>query len=206
MKNDAAQWFEMLDNDNIDVIKHEFQENYWRCRDQMNFKNKLSFGQYKPGEGTMAEYALRMARVAKTLVPPMSDQEIIYTLKEHFDNDVARELRPSVIHTISDMVNMIETIESERELRKLKYKRNVDKLPTGRPYVRGYQNPRVPENQNYKWENKKTNNIPWRKLNYDKESKKSVDITELPDKEGENPKKTSYVRGTGGERNNYATE
>lgn len=65
----------------------------------------------------MTEYALGQA---KTLNPPMPDQEIIQTVREHFDADISRELRPSVIRTVVDMVAMLDTLENEKETRRLR--------------------------------------------------------------------------------------
>ena len=63
----------------------------------------------------MTEYALNLARQAKTFVPPMTDEEIVQTVSEHFDVEIARELRPSVVRNISQMISMLDTLENERE-------------------------------------------------------------------------------------------
>lgn len=51
----------------------------------MQFRQQIYFGKYKPQDGTMTEYALNVSRQVKTLVPPMPDEAIVQTLREHFD-------------------------------------------------------------------------------------------------------------------------
>lgn len=72
------------------------------------------------GPISMAEYAMGMARNAKALDPPMSDQEIVVALKDHFDRDVSRELRPSSIHNVEQLIDTLEVVEAERRTRQLR--------------------------------------------------------------------------------------
>lgn len=89
----------------------------------------MYFGRYNATDGSMTEYATNIARQAKTLDPPMMDQEIVQTIRQHFDSDVARELRPSVVRNVSELIDMLETLENERETRRLRqdyiYKRGI---------------------------------------------------------------------------------
>lgn len=205
MKGDAALWIELQDINNIDLIKNKFLENYWGIHAQMNFRNKLYFGKYKWGTGTMAEYALKMAREAKTLTPPMGDYEIIHVLKEHFDSEIVRELRPSVIRNISEMVEMIETIENERATRKLRYE--TKGVQGNQENWRENQNTRSHSNQGSKWGGG-NQNAPvkdqqegWKKINYTNNSARSVDIVEIPENKDARPIRTSYVRESNYRRN-----
>lgn len=113
MKGSASLWYELQRPEDISEAKLMFKQHYWGIQAQMNFRHNLHFGKFKQGDMSMSEYALGLARQARTLTSPMLDEEIIQTIKEHFDGGVARELRPSIIKTVDETVNMLDTIESE---------------------------------------------------------------------------------------------
>lgn len=64
----------------------------------------------------MAEYAMNIAKQAKTLTPPMSEAEIIRCVKRHFGNSVMREIRPTTVKNIDEFVKLLDEIEYERKL------------------------------------------------------------------------------------------
>lgn len=209
MKGDASQWFELHDFDDIEVIEENFKEHYWGCQAQMNFRNRLYYDRFRPGSGSMAEYAMRLAREAKTLSPPMSDQEIIFMIKEHFDSEVARELRPSIIRSVTEMINMLETIENERTARRLRYGQrnyNTDRQIAARNDFKKTEDIRNQNIQRGNWQGKNFSNqeqqYGWKKVNFDKNSK-GIDIIEIPQNKIEKPVKTSYVRDIPKRRENY---
>lgn len=118
MKGAVAQWYELQTAETMEELALNFTNYFWGCQAQTRFRQKMYFGRYRASEISMTEYALNLARQAKTLIPPMPDQEIIQTIREHFDADIARELRPSVVRTVEEMVTMLDTIENERETRR----------------------------------------------------------------------------------------
>lgn len=120
MKGAASQWYELQTAETMEELVQNFTNHFWGCQAQMRFRQRIYFGKYRGNETSMTEYALGMARQAKTLNPPMPDEEIIQTVREHFETDISRELRPSVVRTVVDMVAMLDTIENERETRKLR--------------------------------------------------------------------------------------
>lgn len=120
MKGAASQWYELQTAETMEELERNFRDHFWGCQAQMRFRQRIYFSRYRGSDSTMTEYALGLARQAKTLNPPMPDEEIIQTVREHFEADVSRELRPSVVRTVVDMVAMLDTIENERETRKLR--------------------------------------------------------------------------------------
>jgi len=134
----------------------------------------------------------------------MTDQEIIQTIRQHFDSDVARELRPSVLRNVSELIEMLESIENERETRKLRLesRNNTDKRATR--YNGDGDNKVMHRNQaSTRTDNSRTNpsirdsasrtrvqpSIGWRKANSSKGSRnEGVDIVELPASDEENAK------------------
>jgi len=159
----------------------------------MRFRQMMYFGKYKAVDGPMTEYATNIARQAKTLDPPMTDQEIIQTVRQHFDSDVARELRPSVVRNVSELIEMLETIENERETRKLRLesRNNPEKRVTR---YNGDSNNRLMHRKSTRTDNNRTipsirdsasrtrvqPSIGWRKANSSEGSQnEGVDIVEL---------------------------
>lgn len=87
-------------------------------RAQAKFRKTLYNGEYKASKTTrMTDYAMSLARQAKYLEPPMTDRDIIRGLKQHFDQEVMREIRPSIIRTIKDLMTLLNDIEDERMLK-----------------------------------------------------------------------------------------
>lgn len=50
------------------------------------------------------------------LDPPMSEKEIVRCVKRHFDKEISREIRPSVIVGVKEMVKLLEEIEDEKRI------------------------------------------------------------------------------------------
>lgn len=49
----------------------------------------------------------------------LSDEQIVQTVRLHFDADIERELRLSVVGDVNEMISLLDTLENERETRKL---------------------------------------------------------------------------------------
>ena len=68
----------------------------------------------------MAEYALDYARqqycIARLLIPPMSETEVIRALKGHYHIrvDIARKIRAISVSNMKDLVKFLFSIKSER--------------------------------------------------------------------------------------------
>lgn len=198
MRGEASQWYELYDCENINRIKERFKESFWGYQAQIDFKNKLYFGRYRQEFGSMTGYALNLARETKTLTPPMNDHEIIYLLREHFDYNVARELRPSMINSVDDMIRIIESIESERTLHKLQDNRNSTNNKRNDNVYAQRGNWQI---KNYRGDNKE-NSFNWKRTDYEINKGKGVDIIELPQNKNDKPIKTSYVRDNTGRPEN----
>ncbi|XP_024893784.1 uncharacterized protein LOC112468715, partial [Temnothorax curvispinosus] len=210
MRGAASQRHELQLAESIEEIKDKFRQYFWGCQAQMRFRQQIYFGKYKPGTMSMTEYALNMARQAKTLRPPMTDEELVQTLREHFDGDVARELRPSIAKTVTDMIDMLDTLENERETRRLRgeARRTSDK-PTSRATNGSSQTANRSDEtkdggrQNNFARRDATRNSPqtkstsWRKADTpDTRKRGDVDIIEEPDSDDSQakPRVTRYTR------------
>ncbi|XP_067213077.1 uncharacterized protein DDB_G0284459-like [Linepithema humile] len=116
MQEQASTWWELQDFMSISEAKEEFIKFYWGDDQQARFREKLYTGRYKAAKNMrMSDYALNMAKQARTLNPPMSDKELIRCIKRHFDRDIAREIRSTTATTLMDLVYLLEEIQDEKE-------------------------------------------------------------------------------------------
>lgn len=116
MKDQASTWYELHRFDTIGDAKAAFKDRYWGEEAQAKFRERLYMEKYNgEKQGSMADYTMSLARDAKFLEPPMSEREIIRCLKRHFDRDIAREIRPSTVKTVAELVEMLEEMDNSRE-------------------------------------------------------------------------------------------
>jgi hypothetical protein len=116
LKDQASVWWELHDFINIRDAKDEFVAFYWSDDKQARFREKLYTGKYKTSKNIrMSDYALDLVKQAKLLQPPMTDRELIRCIKRHFDKEIAREIRATTARTISDLIELLEEIQDERE-------------------------------------------------------------------------------------------
>lgn len=116
LRDQASTWWELQDFDDIKDAKEQFLAFYWGDDQQARFREKLYMGKYKAiAKSRMSDYALNLAKQARTLDPPMSDKELIRCIKRHFDRDIAREIRSTTATTLMDLVYLLEEIQDEKE-------------------------------------------------------------------------------------------
>ncbi|XP_011688451.1 PREDICTED: uncharacterized protein LOC105450356 [Wasmannia auropunctata] len=82
MRGAASLWFELNQPDTFEEAVKSFKENFWSDKDQNKFREELYTTRYaykadNKENMSMADYALSLARQAKTLDPPMLESEII---------------------------------------------------------------------------------------------------------------------------------
>lgn len=61
---------------------------------------------------------LKHARQAKVFTSPMDEQEIVTSLARHFDDSIARELRPAWVKSVEQITEILHHIETEKKIRK----------------------------------------------------------------------------------------
>lgn len=214
MCNTAGLWYELQRPIDTHDAKELFKKQYWGTLAQMRFRQNLYFGKFKHGEPSMSEYALNLARQACTLNPLMADDEIIQTVREHFDGGVSRELRPSVVRNVEQMIEMLDTIENERANKTLKSASKTDNGGTSKQREVG-SSAKNKEARSSTGDRKENKAIARRDANDDSSAKKftprklsfservptsTVEITELPksDDDTTKPKTTIYTRNAYG--------
>lgn len=65
----------------------------------------------------MVDYVLRLSRQARVLSAPMEENEIVTSLARHFEESIARELRPAWVKTIEQMTELLHHLEIERNIK-----------------------------------------------------------------------------------------
>lgn len=204
MRGNANNWLEVNDLETIYEAKEAFKEYFWGDEQQARFRESLYIGRYKnEKEHSMAEYATNLARQAKYLEPPMSDHEII-CLKRHFGNEVAREIRPATVKTITDLTLLLEQERKilndwRRQPRRQITEDTKAKSDTYRNDDQNYRSGKEKTYGNYARE-EKTRYSPGetRGRIFDKQrsQKTSVQITEVQDsEEDESNKKIALYKG-----------
>lgn len=116
MRGPALTWFELNDFEEIDEAIAEFKEKFWGEEAQARFREKMYTAKFNYNAGSnMAEYAMEAARQASLLEPCMTDSEIIRCLKRHFDKETTKEIRPSIVKTVKDLIVLLEELDNERK-------------------------------------------------------------------------------------------
>lgn len=116
MRENAADWFDVKDPETIEEAKEALLDNYRGEEQQGRYREEIYTGMYEINCGmTMSEYALNLSNQARYLKPPMSEREIIRCVKRHFEKDIAREIRPTTVKNIEELVTMLDEVEYENE-------------------------------------------------------------------------------------------
>lgn len=103
------KWFDVNEPETIEEAKKSFLEHYWGKEQQARFREEIYSGMYnKDSQLSMSEYALNLSKQAKYLIPPMFEHEIIRCVKRHFGSQVAREIRPTTVKNMEDLVSLLE--------------------------------------------------------------------------------------------------
>jgi len=132
----------------------------------------------------------------------MTDQEIVQTVRLHFDTEVAKELRPSTARDVEGMIEILEAIEGEREtiktrlqvrgnvnVRENRYQNTANEIirRKGASTREGEVRKILSTRESAKPSQVK-NSIGWRKTNSPGEGSRvgDVDIVELPNSDDDN--------------------
>lgn len=81
-----------------------------------------------------------MAKQGRLLDPPMEERDLVRCLRRHFDKEVSREIRPSVIHSIKEMVILLNEIEDEQRIN-VEKRREIKFRDDETKYTRSTQRP-----------------------------------------------------------------
>ncbi|KYQ54046.1 hypothetical protein ALC60_07048 [Trachymyrmex zeteki] len=137
LKGYANTWFTLKEPTSYANARDAFLEKYWGDETQARFREKLYLQKFRPSKDlTMADYAQSLSIDAKTLEPPMTDVEIIRVIKRHFRTEISREIRPTTVTTIEELIKLLNAIDDERKYATRRYDdrkvENIQKPVTNR--------------------------------------------------------------------------
>lgn len=116
MRGTVASWYDVRDPENIESAKDVFLDYFWGEENQARFREEVYNGKYKYDSATsMSEYALNISKQTKYLSPPMADNEIIRCVKRHFGESITREIRPTTVKTVEELVKLLDELDYERK-------------------------------------------------------------------------------------------
>lgn len=113
LKDDAISWFYTFNFMDYVQFREAFVYQYWDRETQLTFKRHIMSGKYKNSFNvSMAEYARKLIAPVKYFVPPMSDEEIIFCLSEHFDLETNLFLTHIPPSNLPELIKFLEKTDS----------------------------------------------------------------------------------------------
>lgn len=111
LEQHAARWFYLIKNDikTWSDFERAFEEKYWNREVQRGIKHRMENEKYRPnGNLTRAEYFVERVIVLKSLLPPMSEDEIVTSLSEHFPEIIQDARRVQNINSIREFELLLQ--------------------------------------------------------------------------------------------------
>lgn len=107
----ALKWFSLIKADirNWTDFEKAFTLKYWSRESQRSIKQKIEQEKYRDnGKLTRAEYFIEKVITLKSITPPMTDDEIIICLTEHYNDIIQDSVRVQNIKTIKDFELLLQ--------------------------------------------------------------------------------------------------
>lgn len=96
-----------------------FLEHFWDNVTQGELRYKIYTGKYNLNKDRlMVDYVLKLSRQARVLSTPMKESKLVTSLARHFDETIARKLRPAWVKTVEQMTEILHHLEMERKIKK----------------------------------------------------------------------------------------
>lgn len=107
----AAKWFELIKNQIKTWSDFEtmFVNKYWNHEVQRGIKQRIEVERYRPdGKLSRAEYFIDKVLVLRSITPPLSDEEIVTILADHFSELVQDARRVQNVHTVHEFELLLQ--------------------------------------------------------------------------------------------------
>jgi hypothetical protein len=105
LEQHASRWFSLIKGDikNWEDFENAFLSKYWSRDVQRGIRQRLETDKYRPGGNlSRAEYFVERVITLQSLTPPMTEDEIVVCLSEHFDELIQDARRVQNITTITE--------------------------------------------------------------------------------------------------------
>ncbi len=110
----CSSWFEMYIDMSMcyEEFKRAFMDQYWDIRKQNEVKNKIVNGMYNvKRDGNMCDYFLKMGQLAKFVDPPISPQELISLVANHFPTEARSAIIISKPKTFKETMQLLKELQ-----------------------------------------------------------------------------------------------
>lgn len=110
---------------------------YWDENTQYEVRRKIELGHYTAsGDASMTTYAIKIFRDAKSLLPPLSETELVKKLSRHFNEKIRTAILGRRIETLQETLELLERFDnsgllnskrgenSENKTKKLRNRKN----------------------------------------------------------------------------------
>lgn len=90
-----------------------FKNKYWSTSQQLALTQRILLGRYVvQNDGTMSDYVAKCYQENNFLDNPMPEREFVTAMAAHFNNQIERELRVSLIRTVEQLLQVLDEIEA----------------------------------------------------------------------------------------------
>uniref|UniRef100_A0A1B6FER3 Retrotransposon gag domain-containing protein n=1 Tax=Cuerna arida TaxID=1464854 RepID=A0A1B6FER3_9HEMI len=146
LESHAAKWFELV-KDSIKCwndFEQLFIARYWSREVQRGIKQRIEVEKYRPnGKLSRAEYFVERVLILRSITPPLSEEEIVTTLAEHFSELLQDARRVQNINTVSEFELLLQREDLKDAHQRSRYSNPPrSELHPNRPVNQnGYQRP-----------------------------------------------------------------
>lgn len=110
LKDSARQWYNIVREKitTYDQFKTMLENRYWNTHLQSQIRNELEYGQYQQRPGhTPEKYIIQKMEQYIHLKPPMSEEEIIGKLSQHFSKTIRVAAYTQGIKTLDELLLLV---------------------------------------------------------------------------------------------------
>lgn len=113
LRGSAQDWADITDFDSFEHFKDLFLKRYWDIEKERETFSKVKFGKFE--NGSMADYFLKVVKEAKFLTQPLTNDELIGMVSNHFSVEVRRGIINSGFKNIEEVENHLRKLDTVEE-------------------------------------------------------------------------------------------
>lgn len=148
----SAKWFELCKT-NINTwtqFENSFLNKYWSRDIQRGIKHRIETERYRPGgKLSRAEYFIERVLTLRSITPPLTDEEIVTVLAEHFSELIQDARRVQNVHDVTEFELLLQREDlkdAQQRTRRSNHPRN-EQQQQQRP-AQNHSNPHQSYNNN----------------------------------------------------------
>lgn len=146
----ATMWWNTRTICSIEEAITAFKEKYWNTSQQLDLNHRILIGRYlESKDGSMSDYVARLCQENSFLDHSLPEREFVAALTAHFPRDVERELRVSLIRTTSQLMEVLDRIDSAKLRDQQRMKARYNDSPSDRYSYRARNIDRVSKRSDF---------------------------------------------------------